>query len=981
MADDFKDLRSIYRMMAPADMTGLPTNVLGNASKRGFSFVEGVIAALFDRQGGGALSVETMQRVLAERLRGASDEEALEFHKYVRIYSTAQMPVFTDAGQGIPPTWLKKYVDNKGTKTLKNISNFLQIVSCEESGLDDREMMIVCSNSHYVNPAVRSAEDAQLFLNYVPTHIMSRCTPYLDVEMVYDRPVPQGDTHLASPGLMKFLLGSTDTSAFAAGTANDLMIKGNTVIADPSTNPDDPHAFSRQHSVAGMEMFTSPQTLVNTQPLPLGSRYVPVLDPFRPLMSIQNLSINVTSTVGLYSYKKATLTLKLHDRSRLAEIADLIQPLVYTKTTLWLTYGWRHPDEPGNPYADFINSTMLVRESYGISNSSYEFDDHGEVTVSLELYTRGVRELRDIRITGVHGTFKALERKMRAVGEKIKALRTRLHLDQPTGLNKEIRAFQLLDAAEEAHFPDINMHDLSKAIKQLDRSFLNKNAKIDSTAANDLKQLVNDYYKTTGGRHKKFVYNEELKSVTNNVVAKIFENIFTGPDVFATNADKETLRQNELQHVIPNSLASVYDTYNQTKTVKGNQKPTLVSFGKIFSSLMAKSVAAFDGVDELQIFFYTFNDRAGLASNQNIAEFPINTTILRDAMRRHVASRRTMSIPVEEITQLVIESQLQDPRGPGYGLYAFYEPYDPKHPSPTQKKGSEKKYDSLLTSINAGRGVFKMPMIQVHVESTYRTVGNQIHDLLSYFQSEGQTAQGKPATGRYSRVIRIHVFDKQVDPYPLATTMLRTDDGGSSVLVNQQALDKIQKDYKADAMSVSLDNLPPDLKKDLQLVKGSEMLVLNNAQGNDRLKRFVSALIPTITYGGNASTVSNISITTKQDANLSAVQMLGNKAGRPSVTQPNGAGTGALPLRVIPASVSITSMGCPIVQYAQRFFIDVQTGTTVDNVYGISGLTHTIAPGKFETQMNMTWVDAYGQYESAVSLTEMLKKIDTNGLT
>jgi hypothetical protein len=51
----------------------------------------------------------------------------------------------------------------------------------------------------------------------------------------------------------------------------------------------------------------------------------------------------------------------------------------------------------------------------------------------------------------------------------------------------------------------------------------------------------------------------------------------------------------------------------------------------------------------------------------------------------------------------------------------------------------------------------------------------------------------------------------------------------------------------------------------------------------------------------------------------------------------------------------------------QQFFIDLGTGTTVDNLYNITGLTHNIAPGKFTTEMKFTFADAYGKYESSQS--------------
>ena len=49
----------------------------------------------------------------------------------------------------------------------------------------------------------------------------------------------------------------------------------------------------------------------------------------------------------------------------------------------------------------------------------------------------------------------------------------------------------------------------------------------------------------------------------------------------------------------------------------------------------------------------------------------------------------------------------------------------------------------------------------------------------------------------------------------------------------------------------------------------------------------------------------------------------------------------------------------------QQFFVDLGTGTTADNLYNVTGITHNISLGKFESQFKFTFADAYGQYESA----------------
>ena len=46
-------------------------------------------------------------------------------------------------------------------------------------------------------------------------------------------------------------------------------------------------------------------------------------------------------------------------------------------------------------------------------------------------------------------------------------------------------------------------------------------------------------------------------------------------------------------------------------------------------------------------------------------------------------------------------------------------------------------------------------------------------------------------------------------------------------------------------------------------------------------------------------------------------------------------------------------------------FLDFETGTTVDNSYAITGIKHDLTPGKFTTQLTLSYGDVYGKYENA----------------
>jgi hypothetical protein len=799
----------------------------------------------------------------------------------------------------------------------------------------------------------------------------------LNAEFVFDRPVNAGNK-LAAPSLLRFLLGAQDTAGagaknFPKGSANSLMVDGMRISNNEQS------ATSTEHTVVGMELFTSPQTLVNPSLPPVGSRYAPVLDAFRPFGTIEGLTINVTPTVGTFSYKKATLTLKLHDRSRLSEIADLIKPLVYTKTTVWLTYGWRHPVEANNPYANFINDNMLVREPYGIVNSSYSFDQVGQVTVTLELFTKGVRELRDIRITGLSESFEDIKRQIETLADDISTYRQQLNLDKPTGLNKEIRSFQVLEAGERGEFPDLKPADVQNTISNLQKSLVSSGGKIDQEAANKLILSLQKLYATDGSKkEQKFNFKERLEQQVSATVNGLFHELQTGPDPFLMTRARDDLRIQQLGLTQQDShpFADLADAYHKIRQAPKSSQPKfqkrLVSFGKIFSVFVGRGVVSIAGLDELQLYFYNFNERAGRASSRNIAEFPIDLSVFYEQFKDHISRHRSDHITLEEFMKLVIQAQLGDVRGVGYGFFSYFEPYDPKNTEPQLKKSknSEREFEDAYAGKNNKLGPFKMPAIEIYVESTYATASGKKVDLLTTFDQAARQDVNRRSDA-YVKIMRIHIYDKQVNPYPMATSLLSRDDAG---IDPQLIRSELLSDQYKDAIVKGFDGLPSDIQNALKQ-DPTHGVIINDLVSNDKIKKFVSKTLPTILYGTNASSVISANVASKQDPLLTSVQMMANKSGRPSVTQPNGGGTGGLPLRVIPASVTLSTLGCPVLDFMQLFFVDFNTGTTIDNVYGITGLTHTINPGKFESQLTMTFYDAYGRFESPANLLQQVAKI------
>lgn len=1005
MADQkFDTLSSIYQMMTP-NIGGVP--VLNSGEEVDANKATALVfRSIFNIPGGGLKTSGTIITELKQQLKNADDEKKKQLKSVLRMYSSAGH--FKDSDF----TWhlLTPNPDDSSDKPIEipdADDGMKEIMGFSVAPAKTKKKYgIILSDENFISPMTQGARDAEIFLNGMPSFVMSRCVPYLSAEFVFDRPGLSGKSQtLTAPGLLKFLLGAQDTTGngatqnFADGTANRIMLAGNSISVTevPDAAASGEQTDGKQSAkelpynqlISGMEMFTAPQTLQNMDILPRGSRYVPVLDPTRPLASIENVTINVTPTYGLMSYKTAQMQIKVHDRSRLHELADLIKPQIYTRSTIWLTYGWRHPREPGNPYADFINNTMMTREAYGIVNASYDFDHLGQATLSLQLFTRGARELRDIRITDGLGSFESVKKRIELITQDIKRLRHELKLDKPTGILKEIRSFQLLEAASNGAEPNIDVNEVSKVLDELEKSFLEGDSKIDKAKADELKELLENLYAPAGGgADAKFAYKEQFEKVSKQATDRLLKKVQTGADPFLMSSAKDDIRKSELgDNYKPHPFAKLIDDYNgRGKRDKENRKNSvnprlIVSFGKLFSTFLGNGVATLDAVDELQMVFYPMNLRAGLAAGTNIAEFPIDMSVFLDQYRDYISRKRTDRITIEEFLKLAVDAQLGNVRGPGFNLFGHLEPYDPKTNESKLKKGQQDEFESALAQKDNKFGPFKMPVINVYVESAHvgrngTTASPTGFDLLEGFQRDVLALTGAHDKN-YTKVMRVHIFDKAVDPYPTSTAILKGDDGTS---------DRIPKGLAAATgtqfKKSNIELIEQALKEsgavveDLIQIDDVQGVIVRDENANKRVKDFVSQTIPTIVYGSNATMVKDAKVSTKQDALLTSVQMMSGKSGRPSVTQPNGGGTMGLPLRIIPATVQVTTMGCPVLRYAQIFFFDYGTGTTIDNKYVVTGLNHSIGPGKFETSLDMTWYDAYGQYESTPSLMNYLKLID-----
>jgi len=437
---------------------------------------------------------------------------------------------------------------------------------------------------------------------------------------------------------------------------------------------------------------------------------------------------------------------------------------------------------------------------------------------------------------------------------------------------------------------------------------------------------------------------------------------------------------------------------------------TVVSFGKLFCNTILPAIITANGFDklegsEIQVIFYSLNDECGPVSGASIAEFPIDLGRFAYALDDAMKSRMKSDVTIQEFYAAIINNQFNDDRSIGYGMLSkwLFAPFDRQKTGPASAEQNS-EYESRLAEWQAQNPSFQRPIIEMHME---------MGAAEDFRASRIHTAFDKETSP--NAVIKIHIYDKQHNPRKLMTQVANV--GGNLKLGAWDIQDKrneirrlaklatraLKHKYKNDAeKKMSLDTITKQLKalrsqvqadindtaleskykfknpagEDLDTFKISPTLF-----GPDGIRANLTRMAPSIILGTEGSLVRAVNLASKTDDLIAAsnlINIMKPKAGNnmnDAVPPPTGLeGPGGLPLRTVPAQLTMTTAGCPNARCYQQFFIDMGTGTTLDNLFTSTQVNHKITPGKFESSFTFAYTDGYGKFGAPPSLQILLKQ-------
>jgi hypothetical protein len=818
----------------------------------------------------------------------------------------------------------------------------------------------IMMNSVRVLPIHKNINAVTIFMNGMPNLELARAVPYLEILFQFSRPPVDGNNQIQGPGLIKFL----DGAEVAADGTRRLLLNANQLSGSLV------NGSNQEFTVAGMEMFTAPQTLVNAnedrQQLALGTnrRSAPVLDKFRPFMTFKSLTIEVIPTTGFMCYKTAKIDFVLHDRSRIAEIADFIRPDLYSNTEILLEYGWSHPDPPSakNHYANLLNG-MRCKEKYGIVNVSMHFDNAGQVNISLSLAMRGASDFRTETISSAETGTGDIIRQVRDLSAQVGELRRRLFQNNSPG-TREVRGIQILDVAGDANgqlllTPELR-RELSTFSAQLRRNQNNPSAQGLLTALNNLY-----------GAHGQQGQVNRLRSTIQGNIARKLQRVSRGRlSPFAAPPTPNYPEGSAAgRRYINYSGETARDIAEAQRELEQLHVATSIPLGDLLLSFVGEPLVATRKFDDIQLIFYPFNSYAGFARTLNIANFQVDTRyFLREYTRYRMENvSRAADMSLQDFLNFVARTIVEDPAAPSYGLRDPSGSHRPFWRTAQDSAGSgaaestaedslalQTRLENLLRGPNGTPdGSFRLPQLDYYIECLPRAA-----DAIP----EGQTREGATAMS----ILRVHIFDRNTTSYDTQAALLEANreeelrsiaplqvgSGGNPGVRESHA--EVANTMIQAAMNAQLIAQIPNSNPPMYRING----------GPARLREFMMKTSPYIIIGAQGTTIKDASLSTQQNPQLSTVNLLRSFHADP--LQPNGESPGGLPLQVIPCDLSVACLGCPLLEFGTKFFVDFNTGTTIDNYYYVTGLSHKIEPGNFSTDIRFSPYDGWGKYRSLI---------------
>lgn len=843
--------------------------------------------------------------------------------------------------------------------------------------LDEKKISLVYHAANGKVDVSSSLSDiSAAFCNLIPPIEMSLCVPYFDVRIIY----PQDTSGVGKLSPLRFvgiLPNSTGVTGDGSSSSPDESVSGYEADAYESLE-------KIGFDVAGMEIFCMPQTLAASSEIlnsaeAIQQRGVKILEPMMPLLTLESANIQQTGVGGtLYAQTKVELRMVLHDRSRLSEIEAITSPEVFPTATFRITFGWTHPENnkmTGNVYAKLLNS-MKVKQDFAVTSISISSRDATSLSIGVTLISLGSQVAKGAKIMTANGNLVPYS----AIQTLLKQYVMIKNQSVKTSDNTQITPFQKVGSTIIASTSQGTSRDMFIKIKDFydfyalmleiiqENAFLTDDSKIDKII-DSLKAVDLDLGAS--------VTDTEFGSVLNFGPANLTSAEETGRTsiVYDQPNDSNFFGSGKIQ--MPQDLITrITDIADETGIGFNvwESKPTLVPLASAVARLVAKPILLTQpDITEVRIHCFSFNSAAGRMAEENIGNFPILLTDLGDKVvdGKVVSKGITQRTSAESILSAMLK-QLNDPASFFYGhntqfvnrkskvdkisASAAGSTIDPGAVSEQIAQAEseaqdliDKNNEKILTEKDIGfvDGAFVPPRIKSQI------------DVLPAFTLGSKSDPSK-------KIARILIYDDRAGGFNklgnLVFSMINTN--GIGRMSNSRY--SIPDDYDIDNVEELFSAVETD----------SDGLTTFALASKERFREIVANMYPTITVGTDSTCVLNATFSSQPAGEATSSYLLTALQGG-GTSAIEGAGTANSMIDdvlILPSSVTLTMLGNVCITRGQTYYIDFNTGTTLDNAYTVQSVTHSIRPGVFTTTAALVPVNS-ASMRSIYRQAEELKKI------
>jgi len=481
--------------------------------------------------------------------------------------------------------------------------------------------------------------------------------------------------------------------------------------------------------------------------------------------------------------------------------------------------------------------------------------------------------------------------------------------------------------------------------------------------------------------------------------------------VYNSSLQKDLNEKDFLTGFIHENSPSLQKTaFSKNKGIGDSEFSEYVTLGKAISSLVGYPLAATCLYDEVQLVFYPLNHHSGGGRVHTTASLPIPIKEIREKFQEAVKISSNISV---KRAFSILENIVKDKNLPVYNISDVFK----KQTEFMGQKEEADKVDLMLanlsdeetktalgldlsdstdeiifnisqTNIKLGYGnknSFNKGLLSneeykkrvSELTKKYSSVlSKQTKSALSQKLSEMYKTDGLAKIfPNYDKFVRPNISldfevvdaiyatnnDQEPDYYQrVKNSIFPPKDVDNGLHKNKTILrvhvydeETVMSPKEHTLMTAMTDGINGEL---ISLGSGNEEDVITNIKNMNfnEAKQYIKRTYPTIIYGSAGSTVRNLSVnsnTSGEMANILMVESYGNLRNG----QVNGLSeeTNFESITMFPNTVSCTLMGMPMISRGNTIFIDFGTNTSLDNIYTVKDVTHTIRAGDFSTTLTL----------------------------